>query len=79
MRNPRSQPSRTAVSTHWSVTIPITKMYSMPRLRSTYSKLVELNRLDEVLGMTISFASGFSSSMTSASHESLAANRPEIL
>ena len=79
MRKPRSQPSRTAVSTHWSVSIPMTITYSTPRLRSTYSQLVELNRLEEVFGMTMSSSPGRSSSRTSASHDPLAAKMPEIL
>ncbi len=52
------------MSTHWSVTVPATISCRMPRLRSTYSMLVELNTPDDVFGSTISFGSGASSSIT---------------
>ena len=57
----------------------MTTTYSTPRLRSMYSKLVELNRLEEVLGMTMSSSSGRSSSMTSACHEPFGTKIPETL
>ena len=57
----------------------MTTTYSMRRLRSTYSKLVELNRLDDVFLMTISLGCGASASMTSASGDPLATKMPEIL
>src|SRR5262249_840294 len=78
-RKPMSQASRTADSTHWSVSNPITIRYSTPRLRSTYSMLVEMNTLDDVLGMTISLGNGLSSSTTCASHEPLAQKMPDTL
>src|SRR4051812_31139210 len=52
------------MSTHWSVSKPVTTRVSMPMLRRRYSMLVELKTPDEVFGSTMSSSPGATASST---------------